>query len=189
MMSTPPDPYNAPGDDNPNDLPSFQPGADAGQPAPAARPEPPSSILNAVKLMFVGAGLSALGIIFSFTTTDQIRDQLAESDSSLTGDDLDTAVNISIGVAIFVGLIAIGLWIWMALANRRGASWARIVATVLGGLNILFTLFGLTQATGLTTVVSLVSIVLAAVIIWLLFRPESSQYYNAVSEYRHQYGS
>lgn len=189
MMSTPPDPYNTPGDDDRSDLPSFQPGADANQPpVPATRPEPPSSILNAVRLMFVGAGLSALGIIFAIATTDSMRDQLVDADPDLSGSDLDAAVTIGVGVAVVIGLIGIGLWIWMALANKRGLSWARIVATVLGGLNILLTLFSLIQATTGSAIISLITIALAAVIIWLLFRPESSQYYNAVAEYRRQYG-
>lgn len=187
-MSTPPDPYNIPGDDKPNDLPSFQPSADANQAKPVARPQPPSSILNAVKLMFVGAGLSALGIIVSFTTTDQIREQLADADDSLTGDELDAGVNLTIGIGVFIGLIGIGLWIWMALANKRGKGWARIVATVLGGLYAVSTVFSLSVAIGLTTILSLITLAMAAVIIWLLFRPESSQYYNAVAEFRHQHG-
>lgn len=187
-MSTPPDPYNTPGDDNRGDLPSFQPGAGADQPVPAAKPEPPSSIINAVRLMYVGAVLSAIGIIFGIAMTDSMRDQLAEDDPSLTGDELDAAVAVGVGVAVVIGLISIGLWIWMAMANKRGLGWARIVATVLGGLNILFTLFSLIQATAGTAIISLITIALAAVIIWLLFRPESSQYYDAVNEYRRQYG-
>jgi len=185
-MSTPSDPYNTPpGENNQGDLPSFQPGAADNQPPmPGVAPEPPQSILNAVKLMFVGAGLSALGIILALISTDGIRDQIADADTGLTSDELDTAVTVFIGFTIFVGLVAVALWIWMARANRRGASWARTVATVLGALNILFTLYGLTQATGLTTVVSLATIALAAFIIWFLFRPESSQYYEAVSASR-----
>jgi hypothetical protein len=189
-MSTPSDPYNTPSDDNQSELPSFQPGAGESMPTPGTRPEPPSRILTAVKLMFVGAALSAIGIIFVLLTTDTMRDQLADNDPELTADELDTLVASSVAGSVIFGVVAIGLWIWMALANKRGVSWARVVATVLGGLNILFTLISLVliPSSGLSLIVSLATIALAAVILWLLFRPESSEYYNAVTEYRHQYG-
>jgi hypothetical protein len=68
----------------------------------------------------------------------------------------------------------------MAVKNGQGRSWARVVATVLGALNILFTLFGLVgeTATSLTVVMSLISLALAGVILFLLFRPESSRFYD-----------
>lgn len=187
-MSTPPDPYNTPDDDSRRDWANSQPGAGANEPMPGARPEPPSSIVNAVRLMFVGAALLALSIIIGITTTGSVRDQMIEQDPSLSGSELDAAVAVVVGLAVVLGLVGVGLWIWMALTNKRGLGWARIVATVLGGLNILFNLIGLIGTTGGPTFVSLAMIVLAVVIIWLLFRPESSQYYNAVSDYRRQYG-
>ncbi len=35
------------------------------------------------------------------------------------------------------GLLAVGLWIWMARANSAGKSWARIAATALFAINTL----------------------------------------------------
>jgi hypothetical protein len=181
-MSTPSDPYNTPGDNDRSDLPSFQPGAaDNWPPMPGAKPEPPSSILNAVKLMFVGAGLSALGVIVALFTIDSTREQIVEDNPEFTSGEIDTAVNVGIAIAVIIGLIGVGLWIWMALTNQRGLSWARIVATVLGGLNVLFSLIGLISTSGLAIVLSVVNIALAGSIIWLLFRQESSQFYEAVS--------
>jgi hypothetical protein len=69
----------------------------------------------------------------------------------------------------------------MAETNRRGRKWARIVATVLGGLNIVITLYRLTQSTGLGTFLDIIVIALAATILWFLYRPESNRYYDAVS--------
>jgi len=51
------------------------------------------------------------------------------------------------GILLIAGfVIATGLWIWMAWANRGGRSWARIMATVL---------FGILTAGGLTWLVLL----------------------------------
>ena len=71
----------------------------------------------------------------------------------------------------------------MAVKNGQGRSWARVVATVLGGLSVLSTLSNLAQGntTALSLVLSLVGIVLAAVILWFLYRPESSRFYTARS--------
>ena len=87
---------------------------------------------------------------------------------------------------VVIGLMAILLWVWMAETNRRGKSWARIVATILGALNIVFTLVGLLLGgnSGLVVAFSMVSAALAAVILYLLYRPDSSAYYEAVSDIR-----
>jgi hypothetical protein len=72
----------------------------------------------------------------------------------------------------------------MAWKNGQGRSWARIVATVLGAINVLFTLFGFTQPgmTVVTATIGVVNLILAVVIVILLWRPESSSYYAAVSQ-------
>jgi hypothetical protein len=145
------------------------------------KPQPPSSILNAVRLMYVGAALSAFGFLVGLLTQDDIRDQIAEDNPDFTASEVDRAVTVGVVFTVVIGLIAVGLWVWMAETNRRGRKWARVVATVLGGLNIVLTLIGLTQNTGLGIVVNVVTIALAGAILWLLYRPESSQYYEAVS--------
>lgn len=155
---------------------SWQPTAEAT--------EQPQTIRTAVRLMYVGAALSALYIIFAFIQRDELRDQIRDSDDSLTADELDTAVTIGLTFIVVFGLIGIGLWLWMAAMNGQGKVWARIVATVLGGLNILFTLLGFAggQLTPLGIVVSIVSLVLSAAILILLYRPESNRYYEAMTQ-------
>lgn len=151
----------------------------------APRPDvpQPKSILQAVRLMFVGAAISAIGVLLTFTQTDAIREAIEDSDSSLTESEVDAAVTVGMGFAVVVGLIAVGLWIWMAVTNGQGKSWARVVATVFGALNVASTLFGLAGggSTPVTLVTNLVSLVLAAAILFLLYRPESSRYYEAKS--------
>jgi sorbitol-specific phosphotransferase system component IIBC len=147
----------------------------------AAPATPPPPLVTAVRLMYVGAALSAIFLIIGLTQGDSLRDQIADNQPELSANELDAAVAVGTAVAVIIGLISVGLWIWMAVMNGKGRSWARVVATVLGGLNIVFTLIGLTQNTGIGTIVNMVSIVLAAAILWLLYRPESSAYYAAMS--------
>jgi hypothetical protein len=142
--------------------------------------EQPPAIRNAVRLMYVGALLSLIGVLLTPLQTDAIRDAVEDSDASLTAGEVDTVVAFSIGMAVVSGLVGVGLWLWMAIKNGQGRSWARVVATVLGGVNIVLTLLSVAggQATGLTIAVSLLGVALAAVIIVLLYRPESSRFYD-----------
>jgi len=140
-------------------------------PAPADVEQPPS-IRTAVRLMYLGAVLSVLGALSIFLQVDAIRDQIEEDDPSLTGDEVDTAVAIFVVAFVVIGLISVGLWLWMAY----------VVATVLGGLSIVSALGGLvTGSGGVGIVFSVLSVVLAAVILFLLYRPESSRFYAARS--------
>ena len=150
-----------------------------GEPSPLL--QPPSSILNAVRLMYVGAALSAIGFLVGLLTQGSLRDDIADQNPDFDAGELDTAVTVAIVFTVIVGLLAVGLWIWMAETNRRGRKWARIVATVLGGLNIVLTLISLSQNTGLGTFLNIITIALAATILWFLYRPESNQYYDAVA--------
>lgn len=151
------------------------------QPAAVEPVEKPSTVTRAVQLMYVGAALSVVGIVVTWATKSQLRDQVAAASPSLTPDQVDTALTVSLGFASVVGLVGVGLWVWMALANQAGKSWARVVATVLGGLGLAGALFSLRSATGISIVLQLVSVLLAITILVLLWRPASSAYYKARS--------
>lgn len=144
-------------------------------------PQAPPSILAAFRLMYVGALLQGIGLVLTWLTRDQLRNTVAEQ-QSVTGDELDSAYNITLGGGITINLLAIAMWIWMAHANRRGFGWARIVATVLGALNIAFTLYWITQASGLSVVVQLITIAMGATVLFLLYRPDSTAFYTAVTQ-------
>lgn len=157
------------------------PSSPYAQPAPEA----PKSIFNAVRLMYVGAGLAAVNLIFALLSRDSLRDAIVESNEDLSASEVDSLVNMYYGVGAVMQVIAIALWLWMASANKKGRSWARVVATVLGGLNILFTLLNLTAGGfNLSTIMNLVTLVLAAYILYLLYRPESGEYYRTMSKPR-----
>lgn len=161
-----------------------------GMAPPAAPVARPASIDMAVKLMYVGAALSVLGILFTVLMKGTIRDAVEkasnDSGTAMTASQVDAAVSLAIGFSVVVGLIGVGLWLWMASANGKGRSWARIVATVFFGLSVLSTLGSLLQHPPvLSLVVSVISLLLGAYIIYLLYRPESSRYYQAQSAPRY----
>ncbi|GIG19352.1 hypothetical protein Cch01nite_00760 [Cellulomonas chitinilytica] len=146
--------------------------------------ERPASVTRAVQLMYAGAALSLVGIVVAWATKSSLRDTVATATPSLSASELDTAVTIALTVATVVGLVGVGLWLWMAAANNAGRSWARIVATVFGGLNVVSTLYSLVSSAGPAIILNLLSVALAVVILVLLWRPASSEYYRSRSARR-----
>jgi hypothetical protein len=137
--------------------------------------------MAAVRLMYVGAGLSLLGMFFALATRSQLRDQFRNENPDQTAAELDRAINMASAVSVVIGVSSVGLWLWMAQANSRGQAWARIVATVLFGLNVVLTVYNLTQTTGFGVVLNIIFIGLAGAILYLLYRKETDQFYAATS--------
>lgn len=191
MTTTPPEPDQPFGASAPYG--AFPTGSgDAPQQAPAA-PQQPQSIALAVKLMLVGAGLSFLTLIYTLTTMgdlkDDIRAQLIEDDLTVSQSTIDAAYGVAIAFAVVFGLVGALLWVWMAWKNGQGRSWARIVATVFGAFNVIGLLFTVAggNAEPLSIASSVVSVVLSVVILVLLWRKESTQFYEGVAASRRLY--
>lgn len=111
-----------------------------GMPAAQPKPPPPDTVQNAFYLMLAGAVLQTIGIVSALaqigTIRDMIRERVADRPDASTID-VDSLVNIAIVTIVVVGLIGVGLWLWMAFANRAGKNWARITATVFFGISTL----------------------------------------------------
>ena len=155
-----------------------QPYPSAGQ-SPSARPEPPRSVLTAVKLMYAGAVVSAIGFVVTLVTLSNIRSAVHRANPSWTPTQVHNFETLFVVVSVASGVIGIGLWIGMALANRAGQSWARIVATVLFAIYTLLLLGGLKRAgvaAGASTSLLVWLIGLGTII--MLWRRESSEYFN-----------
>ena len=172
--------------------------SDGGSPPPGAAPPPPpgapqqvpqrpGSLTTAVRLMQLGAALSVLSVIVSLFTLDSIKETIAEvmrdADPNVSQTSIDAAYSVSVVSAVVGGIIGAGLWLWMAGKNGQGRSWARVVATVLGGLGLLSALvsFASPAMTGVTASLGVLNLILAVVILVLLWKKESTEYYNAVS--------
>jgi len=85
------------------------------------------------------------------------------------------------------GLIAIGLWLWMAWANGKGRSWARVVSAVFFGINTLDLLISLFMVHAVATLIIGVAIWLVGLgAIALLYGKESGPFYKQQSATAHQ---
>ena len=111
------------------------PPAEYGQPVPVG--PAPASVVNAVRLMFVGAALTLVGFIVAISTKSTIRANIAKKNPDFDSQKLNTAVNATIGVIAVFGIIIVVLFVLLALQVRKGKNWARIVTWVICGLGII----------------------------------------------------
>jgi hypothetical protein len=158
----------------------YQPYPTGGAEPEPVRPTPPPPVVNAVWLMYAGAAISAISLIITLVTVGSLKTAIHNADPSLTAAKLHNAEVAAVVVAIVFGLIGIGLWLWMARANKAGKSWARITATVFFGLDTLSVLAGLRQAEpALSRVFSLLVWLAGLGAIVLLWQKISSAYFAA----------
>jgi hypothetical protein len=159
----------------------YQPYPTGGAEPEPVQPTPPPSIQNAVRLMYVGAAISAISLIVTLTTVSSLRTAIHKANPALSAAKLHSAETAAVVLAIVLGLIGIGLWIWMARANKAGKSWARITGTVFFGIDTLDLLGLFAQRPAAISVVF-------AVVIWLiglgavimLWRRESTAFFKPV---------
>jgi ABC-type transport system involved in cytochrome bd biosynthesis fused ATPase/permease subunit len=156
----------------------------------AERPGQPSSLRTAVRLMWAGAALSLIGVIITLSFSSKIRTAIINAANTanktaardhkaqLSAAQIHTLANATFAILVVFGIIGVLLWIWMAWANNKGSSWARIVATVLFALNTIGLIFEVGRAS-----VSLISIVLEWLVgvgaIIMLWRRETTQYISS----------
>jgi hypothetical protein len=164
------------------------PGGTAQTPEPS-RPPVPESITRAVQFMYAGAAASLVGIIISMTTLSSLKSDIIKRYPNYTQTQVNNAQHVAIGAAIVVGLITVGLWLWMAQSNKAGKNWARIVSTVLFGLSTLSVLSGLASAGvatgGVARIYGIVVWLIGLAAIILLWRRQSSEYFKSASAPRY----
>ena len=95
----------------------------ASGPAPAApRLAPPRPVQNAVRLMYAGAALEVIAFVVALATRGSLRMAILTAHPGYTTVQLHRAEVARTFVLAVGAVIAIGLWVWMAQANRRGLS-------------------------------------------------------------------
>jgi hypothetical protein len=136
-------------------------------------------VLNAVKLMYAGAAVSAISLIISLVSIGGTKDAIRKARPSLTATQVNQLNTFIIALAVVSGVVGVALWLWMARKNGQGKNWARILSTVLFGLATL-DMFGVLSQP--KTVLGLVFPVLTWLIglgaIVFLWRRESTEFFK-----------
>ena len=153
-------------------------------PEPATRPPIPQSMTRAVQVMYVGAAASLIGIVIDLLDRHAIRNGLATRKTAhpLTTSQLNNDYHAVLGALVVVGLISVGLWLWMARMNKRGRNWARITSTVFFALDTLGAIGGLAGGAlsggSVNRFYGLVVWVIGGAAIILLWQRTSTEYFK-----------
>jgi hypothetical protein len=158
------------------------------------RPPAPRSIQIAVALMYAGLAGSLINMIIWAVGSSAIKKAAHSADPAIAQGPVNGLVGAYVAIAVIIGLISAGSWVWMALANKHGQSWARIASTVLFGVYTLAAFLSFVHVTVTTQsghafgVSKPVAGELTTWLIWLialaaiiaLWQHQSSAYYAAV---------
>ena len=162
----------------------YQPYPTSGeQPPEQQRPPIPNSVQTAVKFMYAGAALSLLELVVGLATIGSLKTAIEQAGRKAGKHYTPTQVHqlevTSVIFAVLVGVVAIGLWLWMARANQAGRSYARITGTVFFGLNTLFLFLSLARPhVGLGLIFNLLVWLAGLGAVIMLWRKESGPYFT-----------
>jgi Protein kinase domain len=156
----------------------YRPAPGWSVPPAAARPRIPGSVLTAVSLMYAGAAVSLVNVVVSLAAINQIKTAF-EARHPLAENAAQGAAALAAAVVITSGVIAIGVWLKLASASRRGRSWARTAGTILFGLDTLVTLGTLGRA-GIpaTKTFGVLTWLIGLITVISLWRRESGDYFD-----------
>ena len=155
----------------------------------------PAAIAVAMKLMYLGAALTFIGVVYGLFNTGQTREGVMIRNAQRTGSarlapgEIDGAVHIAIGVSVAAGIFGMALWIAMAVLNGQGRGVARMVASVLCTFSAVSFIYGvaavISAGDGVASlVVRGLNLAIGLGAIVMLYRPVSSAYYNTCAQLR-----
>jgi hypothetical protein len=162
----------------------YQPYPSTGKPVEPERGPAPPAVLNAVKLMYVGAAVSTVSLIISLASIGGTKDAIKKARPSLTATQVNQLNTFIIALAVVSGVIGVALWLWMARKNGEGKNWARILSSVLFLLATL-DLFGVLSQpkTALGLVFPLLTWLVGLGAVILLWRKESTEFFKPLGRY------
>lgn len=181
-------PSERPEDEQPSSMPPVPPmpkwpeeGGD-GEPATI-----PAKLQRAVWLMYAGAALTLLSIPMNLGDREEMRAGLRDNSQGpkMTEDQINSFVDAVFGLTILLGVVGAGMWVVMAILNKRGKNWARLTASGLGTLNIMYTLWILSAAVQsgaaaltLPAVVSMLTLAVAVIALVYLWNPGVREWFD-----------
>lgn len=167
-----------------NDMPRYDAAPESFEPWKATTPPP---IMNTIFFMLLGAAvlqiaatLLAVMSVNSPLFRGEIEQQLRSQDMpGITPELIDTAVTFALVSAIAIGVVAVIVYVPIALSIKKGRGWARTVGAVLAVLS-LGQLIGLTMPGGIAVIVQ---VMLGIGAIVLCFMPPAAGYFTAQKAY------
>jgi hypothetical protein len=143
------------------------------------RPSAPPSVQNAVKVMYVGAATSLLGIIIDILTVSATKTAIEKRSPNLSVSQINSSQHVLVAGFIAGGVIAAVVWIVLARASAAGQNWARITGTVLFAISTVDAIVGLTApVAALVKIWTVLVWLVALTAIVFLWRRSSTAYFK-----------
>lgn len=158
-------------------------------------PTRPTSIVRAVRLMYVGAALQLVFGVAMAILAGRLRDdpdlydefavaarEAGKSEAEVPGLIDDAVHSWRLGWLVATAVI-IAVWLALAWINRRGYRWARTATTTALLLAVVVCAYVLL---GGLNVVAVLAIVLCGAILYLIYRPDAAAYYDGAAAPRQE---
>ncbi len=153
------------------------------QPRPAG--PAPQEVETAFRLLIASVVIGLLGSLLSLPNFSSLVDETVKASN---GTVTEATARTGIIVGLVIGLVILALYLFFVFQMRKGKNWARITLTVLGALNVVFTLIGFASASALVgtgalgllnVLISVVGALLVVAAIYFMFRPAANAYFTA----------
>ena len=154
----------------------------------------PHTMWLALGFMCTGASLQLISMFYALSLVDSINQEVrarqyvrlgprpAQSNYDAIDNAVETGTTIGVGLIVSFCLAAAGLWMFMAYANARGFRWARVMATIIGVVGLVFGLTSLAaDGRPVTEVLNVLLVAVELAVLLLLWLPGSNAYYRCVS--------
>ena len=138
---------------------------------------PPRTVVNAVRLMYVGAALELATLVTIVATVGSVKSAVLSSHPAAW-----QLIHFHLTADEIAAPIAIVLWAWLAWANGRGHDWARLVFVAFFALLTTSLIGALANHAAVYARADLIAgtvlrlVALAAVV--LIFSKQSNPYYR-----------
>ena len=143
----------------------------------------PASVLNAVKVMYIGAAASILGIVIDILTVGATKRAIEKHSHHLTAHQISSSQHVLVIAFIIGGLIGAAAWFFIARSCLGGKGWARITGTVLFALATVDTLGGLgSPIAGAVKIWAIVVWLVGLTAVVFLWRRSSTEFFKATPQ-------
>ncbi|RNI21052.1 hypothetical protein EFY87_12235 [Flexivirga caeni] len=150
----------------------------------------PPQVVTATRLMYAGLLLALIGVLVNARSKPAIVRALKHTNARrspgdrLSGANLQHAANLTYAAFVVMSVLAVLCWLLMAVTVSRGQSWARLVATVLAGMNLLLTIGMATRGTAAAAIAEAPTVLVGAAVVWLLWQPPSNRFFDDAAALR-----
>jgi serine/threonine protein kinase len=150
-------------------------------PAPGRLPIP-TTVANAAKFMYGGAGVAVLGLLAGLGTLHSLRTLIEQQNPNASQSYVSASIGAAVVTLVLLGGLGALLWLWMARLTRRGEHRARTLSTIVfvvatvGGIHLI----SQGETTRLSAAFGLIEWAVGLIAIILLWSTPSRRYFNAL---------